>query len=210
MTACRFVLAAGLLGTSGAQAQLLDPASQPQPQAQPSAEAKAFAKLPSPFEPSYVRNDAANPNDRLMEGFRTDPRLVGGINLNPNLAIETGYAELFDRGFHKIDPGRPEDVSGALGVHGFHSYLAGKLTVPVSDNFSAYGKLGVAYSERKGADNGPMTDVDVGPYASAGAKYRLNEKATVTGEVQRHGDTGNKWGGATNGNGMGAKLKLGF
>jgi hypothetical protein len=57
-------------------------------------------------------------------------------------------------------------VSGALGVKGFHSYLAGKLTVPVNDSFSAYGKLGIAYSERKGA--------------------------------------------TTNGNAMGAKLKLGF
>jgi hypothetical protein len=101
-----------------------------------------------------------------MEGFRTDPRLVAGVNLNPYLAVETGYRERIDRGFHAVDPGRPEDVSGALGVKGSHSYLAGKLTVPVNDSFSAYGKLGIAYSERKG--------------------------------------------GATNGNAMGAKLKLGF
>jgi hypothetical protein len=145
-----------------------------------------------------------------MEGFRTDPRLVAGVNLNPFLAVETGYVERIDRGFHKIDPGRPEDVSGALGARGFHSYLAGKLTVPVDDKLSAYGKLGIAYSERKGGDNGYKTDVDAGPYVGVGAKYRLNEKAAVTVEAQRHGDTAKKWGGATNANGVGAKLKLGF
>jgi hypothetical protein len=121
MNAFRFALAAGLLAAGGAQAQLVDPASASQLQVKPSAETKAFARIPSLVESSYMRNEAENPNDRLMEGFRTDPRLVAGVNLNPYLAVETGYRERIDRGFHVVDPGRPEDVSGALGVKGFHS-----------------------------------------------------------------------------------------
>jgi hypothetical protein len=210
MNPFRFALAAGLLAAGGARAQLVDPASASQLQAKPSAEAKAFARIPSLVESSYVRNEAENPNDRLMEGFRTDPRLVAGVNLTPYLAIETGYRERFDRGFHNINPGRSEDVSGALGVKGFHSYLAARLTAPISDSLSAYGKLGIAYSERKGGDNGNKTEVDAGLYISAGAKYRLNEKAAVSAEVQRYGDTASKWGSATNGNSKGAKVKLGF
>jgi hypothetical protein len=97
MNAFRAAFAAGLLAAGGAQAQLVDSGSASQLQAKPSAEARAFARIPLLVEPSYMRNEAENPNDRLMEGFRTDP-------------------------------GRPEDVSGALGVKGFHSYLAARLT----------------------------------------------------------------------------------
>jgi hypothetical protein len=212
MNAFRFTLALAMVVSGAARAQLLDPLSQSTLEAQPSREAKAFAKIPAPFEPTYMRNEAERPNAHLFPGYRSDPRLVAGINLNRYLALEAGYRERKDRGFHKIDEGDPTDKAGALGVKGFHSYAAVKATVQLSDDLSAYGKLGVAYSERRGPDavGKRDQDIDVGPYAKLGVQYKLNEKASVTAEGQNFGNTAQKWGSGTNGNGVNAKLNLGF
>jgi hypothetical protein len=209
--ACHMLLtAAALFAASGAHAQLVDPAP-PSRQAQPSLEARAFAKIPAPYERAYLRDEGEHPFTKLFDGYRTDPRLVGGINLNRYLALEAGYRERKDRGFHAIDPHDPLDTVGALGVRGFHSYLAAKATLPVTDRLSAHGALGVAYSERRGTDAvGKNGNVDVGAYTRLGAQYRLNEKAAVNVESQNFGNSAQKWGKDTNGSGVNAKLKLGF
>lgn len=207
----RFALAAAVLAGGSAQAQLADPASQARLQARPSPEAKAFARIPAPFEPAYMVNEGEHPFTGLFDGYRSDPRLVAGLNLNRYLALEMGYRERKDRGFHAIDPRDPLDTTGALGTKGFHTYFSVKATAPITRNFSAYGNLGVAYSERRGSDAlGKDQNVDVGPYARLGAQYKLNDKASVTVESQNFGNTSQKWGNDTNANGVNAKLKLGF
>ena len=211
MNAFHLVLATAALAAGGAHAQLADPASQARLQAQASPEARAFAKIPPPLSPAYIHNEAESAFTRLFDGYRTDPRLVAGFNLNRYLALEAGYAERQDRGFHAIDPHSPLDTTGALGVKGFHSYTAARLTVPVTDDLSAYGKLGVAYSERRGADAaGRRDNTDLGAYTGIGARYRLNEKASVSVEGQKFGNTAEKWGSDSNGNRVNAKLNLGF
>jgi hypothetical protein len=211
MNAFRFGLAAALFAAGSAQAQLLDPASQPRPPAQLSPEARAFAKLPTPFERTYMVDEGAHAFTRLFDGYRSDPRLVAGINLKRYLALEAGYAERKDRGFHAIDPRDPLDTAGALGTRGYHSYVALKVTAPITDDLSAYGKLGLAHSERVGADAlGKKDNVIGGAYTGVGAKYRLNEKASVSVEGQKFGNTAEKWGKDTNGNKVNAKVNLGF
>lgn len=61
--------------------------------------------------------------------------------------------------------------------------------MPVNDQFSAYGKLGVAYSNRKvEANDGLHIDHhDTGAYAALGAEYKLNEKVSLVGEYERYG-----------------------
>lgn len=209
MNAFRVAVAAGLLATGSAQAQLADPAS-PRLAARPSPLARAFARTPSPFAPT-IRNEAAHPFTSLFDGYRADPRLVAGINLNRYLALEAGYRERIDRGFHAIDPRDPLDTAGALGTKGYHSYAAFKVTVPVTDDLSAYGALGLSHSVRSGADAvGKNDNVLSGTYTGVGARYRLNEKASVSVESQSFGKTAQKWGSDTNGNGVNAKLHLGF
>lgn len=209
MNAFRAALAAALLAGGSAQAQLTDPAPS-RLEARPSPLAEAFAKKPSPFAP-YLRNEAEHPFTRLFEGYRADPRLLAGINLNRYLALEAGYRERIDRGFHAIDPRDPLDNNGTLGAEGYHSYAALKVTVPVTDDLSAYGALGLAHSVRSGADAvGKNDNVLGGAYTGLGARYRLNEKASVSVESQNFGKTGQKWGSDTNGNGVNAKLNLGF
>jgi hypothetical protein len=209
--AFHMLAAAALFATGGAQAQLINPAPPSRPQAQPSLEARAFAKIHVPYERAYLRDEGAHPFTTLFDGYRTDPRLVGGINLNRHLALEAGYRERKDRGFHAIEPGDPLDTAGALGTQGFHSYLAVKSTLPVTDRLSTYGALGVAYSERRGTDViSKSENVDVGAYTKLGTQYRLNEKSALSVEGQNFGNSAQKWGKDTNASGVNARLKLGF
>ena len=153
----------------------------------------------------YGGNEAANPNDRQFQGFRTDPRLVIGYAFNQYLAVEAGYSHLRDEGFHKINPYDPVEsavAAGALGAKSFTSYLAAKITVPVNDRLSAYGKVGVAGSVVKKdgfvteqmvaaqGGNKPAvfnSETGTGAYGALGAKYKLNDRATIKGEVIMNG-----------------------
>ena len=210
MNAFRFAVVAGFLAVGSSNAQTTPEAASPRLEAQPSPLAKAFAKTPSPFAP-YIRNEGEHPFTSLFDGYRSDPRLVAGINLNPYLALEAGYRERKDRGFHAIDPRDTLDTNGALGAKGFHSYAALKVTVPITDDLSAYGALGLSHSERRGADAvGREGNVVGGTYTGLGARYRLNEKASVSVESQNFGKTSQKWGNDSNANGVNAKLNLGF
>jgi hypothetical protein len=187
----------------------------------PAISAKAAAAQPKAFAGSnagpfaYIYNGASESTtafDTAFDSYRTDPKLMAGVALRQNLAIEAGYANLFSRGFHVVEYGRADERAGALGTRGFSSYLAAKLTVPVSDQLSAHGKLGMAYSQRISHDPAGLaaTEVDVGPYANIGARYKLNDRATISGELTHAGNTANKWGGASNGTGASATLKVGF
>lgn len=212
MNAFKTGCAAALLAAGAAQAQLVEPAP-PTLRAQPSPEAAAFAKIRPPFEPAYMTDEGAHPFTKLFDGFRTDPRLVAGINLNRYLALEAGYMERKDRGFHRagrhsfVDPYSALDETGALGLDGFHSYAALKVTAPLGDGLSVYGKLGAAHSERRGDDAmGRKNNVVGGLYTGLGAQYKLNEKAVVSVEGRKFGNSAEQWGMDSNGNRPAAKF----
>ncbi|MDB5756218.1 MAG: hypothetical protein JWR56_2646 [Massilia sp.] len=208
-----FALTAALLAAGSAQAQLL---AQPDPPPPTLTKAKPFSLAPQPLLRFYGYNETSI-NAKLFDDYRTDPKFFVGVDFTPNLAVEMGYVNLLNRGFHYVDYGRAAERAGALGLKDFSSYLAGKFTVPVDERFAVYAKLGVAHSERT-AKRGvaysertkDATEIDVGPYVNVGAEYKLSDKASVTGEFARYGDTAKKWGSDTNATGATAKLKLGF
>lgn len=236
MKACCFLLGA-MLAAAGARAQSLDEPAAPagpargEPQlcevpAAPRATTPGMTRAqplanvrpaPSAFQP-YMGNAAdstgnavMNANKAALGAWVTDPRLYAGIRLTPYLAIETGVANLYDRGTFYAGTERKENLTGAFASGGFNSYLAGKVTVPVTPRLEAYGKAGLAYSEIKCRDEHLVTvsDTDAGPYVGVGARYKLSEKASVSAGYERYGDS-QKWGGASNNNGVSAKVKLGF
>jgi OOP family OmpA-OmpF porin len=59
----------------------------------------------------------------------------------------------------------------------------------VNEQFSAYGKLGVAYSKRKldANDGTHIDDNDTGAYAGLGVEFKLNQKVALIGEYERYG-----------------------
>lgn len=222
------VIAAAFLIAGPVQAQL---AEAPQPLLEGEAEAPgSFGPLAAGFKrhsPLYGGNEAANRNARLFPGFRTDPRLVLGYALNPYLAVETGYSFLWDEGFHKVDTfgRRAGAVQSALAASDLSAishttYLAAKITVPVNERLSAYGKFGVAHSsvvndglvtaqgaQASGKPAGPQTST--GAYGAVGARYKLNDKATLSGEYRVNGSA-DKFGGASNASGLKGSVGIGF
>lgn len=201
MNAKGIVFAAALLLIGSAQAQLAD-APAPRLEAEPGGRFGPLAAGFKRYEPVYGGNETANPNDRQFQGFRTDPRLVIGYAFNTYLAVETGYSHLRDEGFHKIDPGPAESAvaAGALGAKSHTTYVAAKLTLPVTDRLTAYGKLGLAQStvtndgfvtekQAKRRQSGGVFagETSTGAYGALGAKYKLNDRATLSGEVRTNG-----------------------
>lgn len=201
MNAKGIVFAATLLIIGSARAQLAE-APSPRLEAEPGGRFGPLAAGFKRYEPVYGGNETANPNDRQFQGFRTDPRLVIGYAFNTYLAVETGYSHLRDEGFHKIDPGPMESAvgAGALGAKSHTTYVAAKLTLPVTERLTAYGKLGVAQStvtndgfvteqQAKRRLNGGAfaRETGAGAYGALGAKYKLNDRATLSGEVRKNG-----------------------
>lgn len=209
---------AGLAGLAGfvagaAQAQLVEPDSKPvlqaKPQPQDAAFAKSFKQAPQP----YMKNEAEIPDVKMFgDDYRVDPKLKAGIELNQNFGIETGYSELYSRGFHYMWPGDAAERAGVLGDRGSATYLAGKITLPVDERLTTFSKVGVARSDRKLRDGATSMarDIDIGPYANVGANYKLSDKASVSGQYERFGDSARKFGNDSNAGGFSAKLKLGF
>jgi OOP family OmpA-OmpF porin len=61
--------------------------------------------------------------------------------------------------------------------------------VPVNEQVSAYGKLGLAYSERKLSDSTGLnvSNHDTGAYAGLGVQYKLNQNVSLNAEYERYG-----------------------
>lgn len=196
-------LALTMLVASSAEAQLAEQA----------AEQQQFSRTPTLFEKNllprshvYGRNTAENPNDRLFNGvFKTDPRLILGVELSSNWAIEAGYVPLVDRGFHRVDERDTSDTAGALGANGSSTHAAVKYTLLITDQLSAYGKVGVGRSEMT---QGGGT-AETGIYTGAGAKLKINERTTVGGEYGSHGG-GLKSFGNSNSNSIKADVGIRF
>jgi opacity protein-like surface antigen len=217
MTTTHLALAAVLLAASGAQAQLLDSAAAPKDLSATRVLSPPFAKI-QPVPRTYMGDAAETGGLRYQDKsafgvYVSDPKLFAGVNLTPYFAIETGYANLYTRGFHFADYARPDEVNGALGTKGSNSYLAARLNVPVNDQLSGYGKLGVAVSDRVAHDKtlrNTVSDTDVGAYVGMGARYKVNEKASVSAGYEQYGNSAKKWGSETNNSGLQAKFKMGF
>ena len=161
------------------------------------------------FPRVYGGNMNANPNDRQFGGlFKTDPRLLMGVAVAPALAFEAGYVNLIDQGFRPVNERDPEDTTGAIGLHGFNLYVAAKVTQPLGERLSAYGKLGVAHSQNR---RGERKGVDSGLYNGVGARYKVSERLTVDGSFENYGHAAERFNDATNSSSrVKANLNLGF
>lgn len=208
-------LAAIAFAAAPAQAQLVEPAPAPAaPVALADTRARSvFSTQRDPrgetFPRIYGGNLSANPNDRLFAGmFKTDPRLLMGIEVAPRLSFEAGYVNIIDQGFRPVNERDPEDTSGAIGLRGFNLHAAAKVTQPLGERVTAYGKLGVAHSQnRRGAHRG----VDTGLYTGVGARYQVSERVTVDGAVENHGHAARRFQNATNSSSqVKANLNMGF
>lgn len=157
-----FALLAGLLAVSTAQAQT-------------SADATPHA---------YVGIGVAAAENRVVDAWKADAKLFAGYQFDQNLGVEAGFTRFGRVGIHfaTIDG----NVDGR--TKGSSSYIAGKYTMPLNQQVAAYGKLGLAYSERSYVSNyGAVGEHDTGVYAGAGVQVKLAGNLALTGEYERFG-----------------------
>lgn len=111
-------------------------------------------------------------------------KLVGGYNYNKNFGAEIGYADL-----------REVSVSGngaSVSSKPSAFYVAATGTLPLNEQFSLFGKLGVATAHEKvtakyGTTNVSSTDNRTTPYISVGAAFALNKEVSFVAEYENFG-----------------------
>lgn len=144
----------------------------------------AQAQTTAPAPRAYVGVGVATA-DHLGDGYKADAKVFGGYEFNQNLGIEGGYTNFGSVDFNRSEGGR--SISGS--TKGYGAYIAGKYSVPLSEQLSAYGKLGLSHSERKYSNSWGMNynDRDTGAYAGVGVQYKLNQDVALTAEYERYG-----------------------
>lgn len=159
------------------------------------------------FPSVYGGAEGLPPSDPLaVDLYRSDPKLHIGVAFNAYLGIEATLTNPnYVQRLTYVGSG-PRLAQGVpLGTGGYDFILAPKLTLPVDDPMSAFGKLGVAASERVHRQ-GSITDI--GPAASVGTTYKLKNGQTVTAEIPLSPIERKAISGSTAG--YGARLKVGF
>ncbi|NVD71129.1 outer membrane beta-barrel protein [Duganella sp. BJB1802] len=111
-------------------------------------------------------------------------KLVGGFNYNKNFGAEIGYADL-----------REVTVSGngaSISSKPSAFYVAATGTLPLNEQFSLFGKLGIAAAHEKltatyGRFTDSGTDNRTTPYISVGAAFVLNKQVSFVAEYENFG-----------------------
>ena len=133
-----------------------------------------------------VNNATSGDNNN---GSKAGGKVFVGYNIDKNWAVEGGYTDFGNRSYNYTASGVPSRID--TGSHSF--YVAGKGTLPVTQDVSVYGKLGAARVHDgvygTGAAAG-FTDTDPSEttvYAAVGAAYAINQKVSLTTEFEHYG-----------------------
>ena len=137
----------------------------------------------------YVGIGVVSADNQTTDKRHAVAKIFGGVDLSNNVGVEAGYVIFSnqDRQYSPEATGIPGGVK--VSAKGYGAYVAAKYTVPISERFSAYGKLGLAHSQRKWQNDigYSSTENDNDVYAGLGAQYKLNENISVVGEYENFG-----------------------
>lgn len=131
-----------------------------------------------------VQNATSNDDH---SGTKAAGKVFAGYDINQTWAIEGGYEDFGSRNYNYTQNG----VAGNISSDSHAFYVAGKGTVPVNEKVGVFGKLGVAQNHDSisgtGAAAGISGENKTGLYASVGAQYAINQKVSLTAEVEHFG-----------------------
>jgi OOP family OmpA-OmpF porin len=135
---------------------------------------------------AYIGLGAASADNLATGDYRVSPKVFGGYEFTPNWGVEAGYTHFGEETGYAYIGGN--DLA-RYRVKGYSSYVAGKYTLPLSERFSAFGKLGLQHSERTNdiAGFSRWTERDTGLYGGLGVQYTLSRNLALTGEYERYG-----------------------
>jgi OOP family OmpA-OmpF porin len=119
------------------------------------------------------------------DGYKPSAKVFGGYDFNQNWGVEVGYTDNRDSDFSYTTKG--VTANGTSNGHSF--YIAGKGTAPITEQFAAYGKLGVAYNQQSLSTNTGLNidSDDTGVYAAAGLQYAVAPQVSLIAEYERYG-----------------------
>jgi len=115
-------------------------------------------------------------------------KIYGGYQIDKTWAVEGGYTDFGKSNYAYTVNG----ANGRISSDAYSLYVAGKGSIPINQQFSMFGKLGVAYNKNDvhgtglaSAYNGNGNKTAL--YASVGAEYAINEKVALTLEYEHYG-----------------------
>ena len=146
-------------------------------------------------------NDSANSaltgqgltvTSRTEDNSSNGYKLFGGYQLNRNFAVEGGYFDLgrFNYGINTSPLGT---FASDTRVRGLNLDLVGLL--PVTDQFSVFGRVGAAYAQSRGSftrtgalplNNASTSRNDTNLKLGLGLQYAITEALAVRAEVERY------------------------
>jgi len=119
-------------------------------------------------------------------------KVFGGYQLNKGFALEGGYFDLGQFGF-RADTAPAGSLTGNIALRGINLDAVG--TLPITERFSAFGRIGAAYTEAKGTFTGTgrvqvlnpnprnrSTNLKVG----LGVQYALSDQWVLRAELERY------------------------
>lgn len=130
----------------------------------------------------YVGASAVTAKNSTLDANKADGKLFGGYQFDERMGVEAGWTNHHETDF----------ANGGLrgSTEGYGTYVAAKYTMPVNEQVSAYGKLGISHNERKMNTNvGNFKQDDTSGYAGLGVEYKLNQNTALVAEYERYGKT---------------------
>jgi len=149
-----------------------------------SAQAQSVVADASPASRLYIGAAVLGADNQSSGDWQAGGKVFGGYNIDQNWAVEVGHSRFGNEDYAVAwAPGAPD-----ARVKSNRTYVAGKYTMPVNAELSAYAKLGASYNETKTSFmNINGSDRDTGAYAALGVQYALAPNVALVGEYERYG-----------------------
>jgi hypothetical protein len=128
------------------------------------------------------------------DGYKASGKVFGGVDFDKTWGLEAGYTRFGSASGNYSIGG----TNGSISSKGHSLYLAGKATMPVNEQFSLFGKLGVARNKNELSSTTAAYNYDESKtegYGAIGAQYNLSKEVALSLELERYGknrDNGNK------------------
>jgi OOP family OmpA-OmpF porin len=120
------------------------------------------------------------------DGWNTSGKVFGGYDFNNMWGVEAGYTN-YAKSDYSYNIGS-QNVRARSDGESY--YLAGKISAPVNEQFSVYGKLGVA-DNKVSLHNDPFFhgDSKTDWYGGLGGQYNVNKNTSLFLEYERYGSS---------------------
>jgi hypothetical protein len=133
---------------------------------------------------AFSVNGATNTNP---DGWKASGKLFAGYEINQNWGAEVGYTDFRSAATTYTLNG----VNGRGDTDGHSVYLAAKYSLPINEQFSAYGKLGASYNKATLSTTTAGLSYDdsrTTAYGALGVQYKINPQVALIAEYERYGD----------------------